>query len=295
MERIILIGILVLIASPLYSQDASEFMPINIDDKVINFVDFRIGAESLRYEDAEPDTKTLGEAETMNLVGILDICQEYQQFQGGIRGTIPLTVGDDREEWDVNSVINYKTDKLSYYWSRIDGYVGYAFKESDDFTMPGIWYAGLRRSEGIQKRSDFVVNGVPSTAKVTRKIQSYGLFIGYKGETNLAHERRVEWSDEFTPILVATWSVEYHKPVLNRVTDTSQPGALYTDRIGYTVEFGSGVSYKVSPSFSTTFNAYGGRMYWQGSAWENFGAGFVKWNENKTDYLGANLGLLFVF
>jgi len=298
MSKVLLISILALFVcycGQAYAQDLSEFMPIKIDDKITNFVDFRIGVESLRYEEAEPDNKRLGTAETLNSVGILDICQEYQQFQGGIRGIIPLTVGDDREKWDVNSVMNYETDKLSYYWSRIDGYVGYAFKESDDLTMPGIWYAGLRRSEGIQRRSDFVIGGVPSNAKVTRKIQSYGLFIGYKGQTNLAHERRPEWSEEFTPVLVATWRVEYHKPVLNRVTDTSMPGALFKDRIGYTVEFGGGVAYNMSPSFSATFNAYGGRMYWQGSAWDNFGAGNVKWPENKTDYMGANLGLALLF
>ena len=277
-----------------YAQDASEFMPIKIDDKIINFVDFRVGVESLRYEEAEPDDKRLGTAETMNSVGILDIYQEFQQFQGGIRGIIPLTIGDDREKWDVNSVINYQTDKLSYYWSRIDAYVGYAFKESDDFTMPGTWYAGLRRSEGIQKRSDVVVSGVPLNVG-DRKIQSYGLFVGYKGQTNIAHERRPEWSEEFSPVLVATWRLEYHKPVLNRVTDTSMPGALFKDRIGYTIEFGGGVAYNMNQSFSATFNAYGGRMYWQGSAWDNFGAGFVRWPENKTDYMGANLGLAFLF
>ena len=298
MGKILLISGLVFICyyGQAYAQDASEFMPIKIDDKLINSVDFRVGVESLRYEEAEPDTKTLGKAETMNLVGIFDVYQEYQQFQGGIKGVLPLTIGDDREKWDVNNVMNYQTDKLSYYWSRIDGYVGYSFKESDDYdNLPGIWYAGLRRSEGIQKRSDFVISGVPSNAKVTEKIQSYGLFIGYKGQTDIAHERRPEWNKELSPSLTANWRVEYHKPILNRVTNTSIPGALFKDRIGYTVEFGGGVAYNMNQSLSATFNAYGGRMYWQGSAWDNFGYGFVKWPENKTDYMGANLGLALLF
>ncbi|MEW6026523.1 MAG: hypothetical protein AB1599_04435 [Planctomycetota bacterium] len=294
MKRIGLILFLLSATCPLYAQDTSAYMPLNIDEKVTNSVDFRIGAEVLRYEEAEPDTKTIGEAETMNMVGILDISQEYQQFLGGIRGVIPLTLGDDREEWDVNGVINYQTDKLDYYWSRIDGYIGYTFKESDDFTMPGTWYAGLRRSEGVQQRSDVVASG-PQLSVGNRKIQSYGLFVGYKGETVLAHERRPEWSEEFTPVLKATWMVEYHKPILNHVTNTSLLGALFKDRIGYTAEFGGGASYIMSRSFSASFNFYGGRMYWEGSAWENFGAGFVKWPENKTDYLGANFGLLILF
>ena len=270
-------------------------MPIRIDEQVTNFVDFRVGVESLRYEEAEPDTKTLGSVETMNTVGILDICQEYQQFQGGIRGIIPLTVSDNREKWDVNGVADYQTDKLSYYWSRIDGYVGYAFKEDNSFTMPGIWYLGLRRSEGVQRRSNFVVGGIPSNIKVTENIQSYGLFIGYKGQTDIAHERRPEWSEEFTPVLAANWRMEYHKPILNRVTNTALPGALFNDRVGYTIELGGGLAYSMNTSFSATFNVYGGRMFWAGSSWENFGTGLVKWPENKTDYLGANIGLALLF
>jgi len=296
MGKILLISVLVWFIcywNQTYAQNLP--MPIRIDEEVTNFIDFSVGVESLRYEEVEPDNKRLGKVETMNLVGIFDICQEYQQFQGGIRGVLPLTIGDNREKWDVNSVADYQTDKLSYSWSRIDGYVGYAFKEENYFTMPGTWYAGLRRSEGIQRRSNFVVGGVPSNAKVTEKIQSYGLFVGYKGQFNIAHQRRPEWSEEFTPVLAANWRMEYYKPVLNRVTDTSMPGALFNDRIGYTVELGGGLAYIMNRSLSATFNFYGGRMYWEGSAWENFGAGNVKWPENKTDYMGANLGLALLF
>jgi hypothetical protein len=270
-------------------------MPIRIDEQVTNSIDFRIGAESLRYEEAEPDTKTLSTAETMNLVGIFDVYQEYQQFRGGIKGVVPLTVGEEREEWDVNSVINYQTNKLSYGWSRVDIYLGYAFRDNDGFAMPGVWYAGLRRSEGVQKRSDFVISGVPSAIQATEKIESYGLFIGYKGETDIAHSRRPAWSEEFSTTLKANWHVEYNKPVSNRVTNTTLPGALFKDRPGYTIEFGGGVVYMISRSFSATLNAYGGRMYWQGGSWEDFGSGFVKWPENKTDYLGANIGLALLF
>jgi hypothetical protein len=298
MRKILIICALLFICcgESAYAQDASEFMPIKIDDKIINFVDFRVGVESLRYEEVEPETKTIGKAETVNLVGMLDVYQEYQQFQGGIKGVLPLTIGDDREKWNVNSVANYQTDKLNYYWSRIDGYVGYSFKESDDNNnLPGTWYGGLRRSEGVQRRSDFIVNGVTLNAKVTEMIQSYGLFIGYKGQTGIAHERRPKWSEELSPSFTANWRMEYHKPILNRVTNTSIPGALFKNRVGYTVEFGGGVAYNMNQSFSATFNAYGGRMYWQGSNWDNFGAGFVKWPENKTDYMGANLGLALFF
>lgn len=270
-------------------------MPIRIDEKVTNSVDLRIGAESLRYEEAEPDTKTIGAAETMNLVGIFDIYQEYQRFQGGIKGVIPLTAGDDREEWDVDGVINYQINTLSYGWSRVDIYFGYRFNESDDFSLPGVWYTGLRRSEGVQKRSDFITNGVPSSAEVTEKIESYGLFIGYRGYTDIAHSRRPAWSEEFSTTLMANWRMEYHKPVSNRVTNTSRPGALFKNRTGYTIEFGGGIAYLMNQSFSATLNAYGGRMYWQGSSWENFGSGFVRWPENKTDYMGLNIGLALLF
>lgn len=293
MKNLLIVGVLLFIPRFPYAQEIG-FAPIPIEDKLINSFEFNIGAEVLRYEEAEPDTKTLSKSETMNLVGSFNIYQEFQQFRGGFKGTIPLSVGADTEKWEVNSTANYQTNELKYSWLRIDGYLGYSFKE-DYATIPGVWYAGLRYNEGVQERSDFVVQGSPVNRTSTERILSYGLFVGYTGEFTLSYARKYPWSDEFKPVLVANWQIEYNKPIFNRVTNTLWPNALFTDRVGYTIEVKGGISYNISNNLSVSFNGSGGRMYWQGSSWQNFGSGIVKWPENKTDFLGATLGGRLLF
>jgi hypothetical protein len=277
----------------LFSQEVTAFTPIKTEDTILNSIDFQTGFETLCYQEAEPISNTLSKSEIKNLVGSFNIYQEYQQFQGGIKGVLPLNVGNSREKWYIND-INSQVNKLDCYWSRIDAYVGYSFKD-DYFTIPGTWYTGFRRSESIHRRSDFIISGIHQNTKTTEKIQSYGLFIGYKGETILVQTPRQEWGDELIPVLKVNWQLEYHRPIFNRVSDSSMPDALFKDTVGYTTDMKGGLSYYITPALSATFNIYGGRMYWKGSSWKNFGSGPVKWNENKTDYLGANLGLSLLF
>ncbi|MFH1231215.1 MAG: hypothetical protein V1709_06925, partial [Planctomycetota bacterium] len=272
----------------LFSQEVTAFTPIKTEDAIINSIDFQTGLEVLRYQEAGPISNTLSKSEIRNIVGSFNICQEYQQVQGGIKGILPLNIYQNTEKWYAND-INFRLNKLDYYWSRIDAYVGYSFKD-DYFTVPGTWYTGFRRSESIQHRSDFIISGTPQNTKSTAKIQSYGLFIGYKGESTLVETRQPAWSDNLAPLILLDWRLEYHKPIFNRVTDSSIPDALFKDKVGYTTDFKMGSTYHITPALSATFSIYGGRMYWKGSPWENFGSGPVKWNENKTDYLGANLG-----
>ncbi|MDI6733099.1 MAG: hypothetical protein QME51_02955 [Planctomycetota bacterium] len=295
MKKLLVVISLFLLFIPIfpYAQEIG-FAPIKIDEKVINFFDFNVGAEVLRYEEAEPDGKKLSKSETVNIIGRFNIYQEFQQFRGGFKGSFPLSVGADTEKWEINNVVNYQTNELEYSWSRIDAYLGYSFKD-DYFTIPGVWYTGLRRSEGVQDRSDFMLGGSQINATSREKILSYGLFVGYMGEYILSFSRKEPWSDELKPALVANWQIEYNKPIFNRVTNTLWPGALFTDRVGYTIELKGDLSYHISDMLSVTFNGYGGRMYWRGSSWQNFGSGTVKWPENKTDFLGATVGARLLF
>jgi hypothetical protein len=291
---VIIFGFILYPAIIVSGQDFEAFAPIKTDDSLINSLDFSIGLEILRYEEAEPSSKTLSKAETMNVVGNFCIYQEYQQFQGGLKGSIPLKVEKDTETWEHNNIADYQDNSFSSSWSRIDGFIGYSFKD-DYFTMPGIWYAGLRRSENILNRDNVVASGTPISTGSKTTVQSYSLFMGYGAKTTLVESRRPLWNPELVPVLTADYQIEYHKPIFNRVRMSNRPEVFFKDTSGYTIDLKGRISYIISSGLSAVFNIYGGRMFWQGSSWKDFGTGPVKWRENKTDYLGANFGLSLVF
>jgi hypothetical protein len=260
-----------------------------------NSLTLRVGTEILNYQEVESTTETTSSAEVMSKVMSFNLAQEYESVLIGLKGVVPYAAPTDTEKWDQANIASYQTNDLAYSRLRVDGYLGYNFEQGVS-SEAGTWYAGLRYSKAVQERSDFYVRNVYINApKAKETIESYHVIAGYMGVIPVI-QRNEEWGPGQKAILNWTYQFEYALPVYNKVDNTAMPDITYRDRQGYGVEVKTGLSYSIGSFLSFGFDLYGGRTYWQGSDWKVISATEqYKWPENKTDYIGGEIGLTLTF
>ena len=228
------------------------------------------GLEQLNYKEHEPDTGFDSNAKVINWIIGIEGLKRWEYIFVGIKAVIPVIEGEDKEEWRRFGSL-YQTNTLKYKWMRADGYLGYPL---------AYWlnpYGGLRWSEAIQNRYDFVVRGISAAGTAKEEIRSWSLLVGIRGNGEITS--RWEWY----------YWLEYFYPIDIEVTNSMLPGYKSTDKEGYALELRVGAGYYFTDALFFGIQIYGGRMHWEGSDWNPHGASLVKWPENDTDYLGGIL------
>lgn len=277
-----------LLYSQNYAQTEARTPNANTNDnqKLKFSIDFQIGTEFLNYresskEPTNPYFNQHSDAKSFNLVTNFDANLKYKALQCGIKGLLPVVIGQGTEKWySYNDGSEFQRNKLNYYWGRTDIYLGYSFNDS----WPGTYYAGFRGSNAEQRRADFSMSGIPVTGTARELIDSSGILIGYKGSGRLGSA------------LGLNWGIEYEHPDYSRMINSGLPGVVFRNRShnAYTVEIKTGLSYTITPKLDFTSGIYGGKMYWAGSILEPIAAG-AKWPSNTTEFLGFSFGLKYQF
>lgn len=273
MKKFILIVVLIASGYGLsYSEGILDNRNINTDKKSNIDASCKLGSEFYNYQESDPTTNSI--SKPWSIVSSFDLHGHFQYLQIGAKGVFPLVIGRNTENWKNSNGVTYQVNKLNYYWSRFDFYIGCGARESF------MAYIGLRDSEGIQRRSGLPTSSGINNGGATERIKSSGFLFGYKGDYSLVDNLKWDFCLEYTDALSV------------RVTNTSIPGFSFDEQIGHTFEIKNGLSYRINQRFSADVNFYAGRMYWQGSPWLYNPASFtwVKWPSNKTDYLGISFG-----
>lgn len=268
-------------------------------DNIIERFTISLGKESLYYKQREPDTATTSRANVTNTVLSVKWLEQWEYFINGIKAVIPVSIGDDKEVQNSYGKHPYRTNRFSYEWTRIDGYIGYSLVDESHYTIPAMVYAGLRWSEAKQTRDHFVRLGNPEGGSSTEKIKSWELLIGFNIGKELFAPDYFWRSDVIEPKPRSRWrwhwGIEGSIPLSIKVTDSALPGVHFKKKTGYTIETRGGVGWVISKTLCFEAAIYAGVISWKGSNWKDTSFGLVKWPENKTDYVGADLSLTLRF
>jgi len=252
----------------------------------------QLAVEFLNYTETDMELTPAqhSKSDSMNIVSHINAVYKTNHLRIGINSTLPIVIGQGEEKWTrYQDNFTFQKDKLNYYWERIDTYLGYSFGKIAENTF----YAGIRASEGIQRRTDFISFGVPITGTSTEKIYSTGQIYGYSGERAI------------TPFFSVNWGAELCLPINSRVTNSGMPGIVFKNknRNAYTTKVKTGVTYKKNDKISFSFEIYGGKMIWEGSkvktirTYDPLGDydTYYKWPRNETNYTGISFGLRYSF
>jgi hypothetical protein len=91
------------------------------------------------------------------------------------------------------------------------------------------------------------------------------------------------------------YGLEYLLPVSVEVENSALPGWQASDIDGYTLTLSGQLDYLFSEKIAVGFQLNGGRNHRDGSDWQPYGGGRVKWPENNTDYWGGMIVVKRVF
>ena len=243
---------------------------------ITSHISIGMGWETLNYREHEPDTNLDSEADVSNWTFGFNALKRWEHLFCGIKGTIPVYLNDDREDWSLSGVL-VQQNSLEYGWSRIDAYLGYPLSP---FLNP---YIGLRWSEAKQDRTGFIFLGTPLDGSVTETITAWFFTLGATGNVLLNPQWRLSYSGS------------YFEPISSDVTNSGLPGWDVSGIDGYTFEFESQIEYIYTSRVSFAFMLYGGKIHWNGSDWIPYASRLVKWPENDTRYLGCMLNMRWSF
>lgn len=229
-----------------------------------------LGWEQMVYKEEVPEISLKSKATISNLVFDFEGLKSWRNIFVGIKGVLPLAKNDDREEWSLSGILD-QINSLEYGWTRIDGFLGYPLSS---FLNP---YIGLRWSEARQERSDFVDPAGPPIPplRVTETISSYHFLLGVRGNILT----KTDWT--------LSYGAEYLRPFSSEVENSALPGWQVSDADGYTLALHGQLEYLLSKKISLAVQLNGGRLHWDGSNWQPYGGGLVKWPENDTDFWGG--------
>jgi hypothetical protein len=196
----------------------------------------------------------------------------------GIDGAVPVANFDSQEEWLVNGALA-QTNSLSYGITQLAAFIGYPIAP---LFNP---YLGLRSTWSNQQRSDFKdhAGSVLSSSKITETITAHFISLGVKGNMPIS----TKWE--------VACGAEYNFPYYAKVTNDGLPGWETTNINGYSwVAFGE-LLYIFREKLSLSLLLSAGRLHWEGSAWQIYNNGQIKWPENDTYFIHSFLNFNWGF
>lgn len=264
-----IIGKYLLIITPLILILFSFAVSVLASDNIKNtsHLSAGFGLEQMVYEERVPENSLISDATVSNWIFAFEGLKSWENVFVGIKGVVPIVKDDDREEWKLagNTV---QTNSLKYGWTRVDGFIGYPLNH---LFYP---YLGLRWSEFRQERSNFIapLGQALDSINVIETVTASYILLGIRGGVTIHHS----W--EFG------YGLEYLFPVSVEVENSALSDWQISDVDGYTIVLQTQLEYLFSNKISIGFQLAGGSNHWDGSDWQPYAGGRVKWPENNTEY-----------
>jgi len=234
------------------------------------------GVERIYYSENAPERRLSSSATTTNAIAKVEGIKRWPSVFIGGRYILPVSQGADTEEWTVDDVV-VQQNRLTYRWQRADLFVGFSAWK---YLHPVL---GVRLSDVDQTRTDFIVNGIPVSARSEETIDSIFGMIGLLGDVSLGRK----WAFEY--------GANYFHPLNVEVKNDALPGVEFNDTGGYSAEADVAATYTIRKRMSLHLSAFAGIVHWNGSDRKQFGSFTVKWPENDSQYLGGMLNFRWAF
>ena len=237
-----------------------------------------LGIEYLEYEEQLPESSLQSNANVSNLVVRIGGVKRWENIFIGINGEVPVVNFDSQEEWLVNGAL-VQTNSLNYGITQLAAFIGYPITP---LFNP---YLGLRSTWSNQQRSDFKDHTglIVSSSRITETVKAYYISLGFRGGWPISNKWEV------------AYGAEYNFPYYTKVTNDGLPGWKTTDINGYSwVVFGE-LLYIFREKFSLSLLLSTGQLHWEGSGWQTYNTGQVKWPENDTYFINSFLNFNWGF
>jgi len=237
-----------------------------------------LGVESLIYEEQLSETFLQSNADVSNIVFRIEGVKRWENIFVGIDGAVPVVNFDSQEEWLVNGTLT-QTDSLSYGITQLAAFTGYPIAP---LFNP---YLGLRSTWSNQQRSDFKdqAGSALSSSKITETIIAHYISLGVKGKMSIS----TKWE--------VACGAEYNFPYYTKVTNDGLPGWETTNLNGHSwIAFGE-LLYIFREKLSLSLLLSVGRLHWEGSGWQIYNNGQIKWPENDTYFINSFLNFNWGF
>jgi len=238
----------------------------------------KFGIEFLKYDEHLPENYLASNATLSNLIASAELIKRWNYFLIGIQGVIPIKSFDDQEEWLQNNHVT-QTNQLKYRKTQFSSFVG--FPLSSLFSP----ILGLRAHWSKQQRFDFREHDgslVPSP-QITEKVIAYYSLLGFIGRIHLSKK----WA--------ISYGAEYNLPFYSKVTNNGLPNWETTNINGYMWNGYSELSYEVNKTLTIGLLLSAGQQHWDGSNWQIYNMGLVKWPENNTYFISSFLSCIWEF
>ena len=254
---------LVRLATPVFAIDS-----IGIETKITA----GLGIEYLKYEEKLQETSLKSNADVSNLVFRIEGVKRWENLFIGIGGTVPVVDFESKEEWLVNGMLT-QTDSLSYGVVQLTAFIGYPVAQ---LFNP---YFGLRSTWSNQKRSDFKepTGTIISSLEITESITAHYLSLGFRSKLPVSKKWEV------------SYGVEYNFPYYTKITNDGLPGWETSNINGYSWSAFSELTYNMREKLSLSLLLSIGQIHWEGSDWEIYNGGQIKWPENDTSFINSFL------
>ena len=200
------------------------------------------GVERIYYSEVAPERRLSSSATATNAIAKVGGIKRWPSVFIGGRYILPVSQGADTEEWTVDGV-SVQQNRLTYRWQRADLFIGFpAWK----YLHPVL---GVRLSDVDQTRMDFIVNGIPVSAKSEETIDSIFGMIGILGDVSLGRR----WAFEY--------GANYFHPLGVEVKNDAFPGVEFNDAEGYSAEADVAATYTIRKRMSLQISAFTGIVH----------------------------------
>ena len=231
-----------------------------------------LGLEYLKYEEQLPETTLQSNANVSNIVIRIEGVKRWENIFVGIEGTVPVVKFDSQEKWLINSTLA-QTNSLSYEITQLAAIIGYPITP---LFNP---YLGLRSTWSNQQRSDFKDHAglIVSSLRITETIKAHYISLGFRGGLPISKD----WG--------ISYGAQYSLPYSVEVTNDGLPGWEASNINGYSWRVYSELLYIMREKMSLSLLFSAGQLHWEGSGWEIYNGGQIKWPENDTSFINSFL------
>ena len=237
-----------------------------------------LGIEYLEYEEQLSENSLKSNADVSNIVVRVEGMKRWKNIFFGIDGTVPVINFDSQEEWLVNGTLA-QTNSLSYGITQLAIFIGYPVVP---LFNP---YLGLRSTWSNQKRSYFRESDgtLISFSGITESIKAHYVSLGFRGGLPISKD----WG--------ISYGAEYNFPYYSKVTNDGLPGWETTNTNGYSWSAYSKLHYIFREKLSLSLLLSAGQLHWEGSGWQIYNGGQIKWPENDTYFINSFLNFNWSF
>ncbi|KPK26163.1 MAG: hypothetical protein AMJ61_09795 [Desulfobacterales bacterium SG8_35_2] len=237
-----------------------------------------LGVENLLYEERLSELALESNSDVTNLVVRVEGLKTWENIFIGINGIVPLKNFDKREEWFVHGMLD-QTNLLNNAAFQFAAFIGYPF---NPLLNP---FMGLKSIWSNQQRSDFRSHEgtLISSSTITEEVIAHFAQLGVRGSVSISEK----WG--------IGYGAEYNFPYYSKVTNDGFSGWEATNIKGYAWFTQIELLYAFRENISMSLFLCAGRQHWEGSDWQVYDDGQIKWPENDTYIIHSIWDIIWKF